>query len=416
MSDRDGSVSDLRRELERWLDEHWDPEQSLLAWRTLLVRSGWGCSTWPAAWGGRGLSSSDGDVVTSTLANYGVPGVTDGVGMHLATPTLLEHGSDDLKSRLLQPTATGAVVWCQLFSEPGAGSDLAGLTTKAERDDDEWVVTGQKVWNTGAAHADLGLLLARTDWTVPKHQGISYFVLPMKQDVITVRPLRQMNGHSSFNEVFLDNARVPGDNLVGDAGRGWAAALTTLAHERRLAASKRPPIPRDRDGRCWHEAVAEQRAASEPHKWYPQRAGRVDLLVEQASAMNRSSDPVVRQAVAQVHARALTARWTAQRAAAARGRPPGPDGSLGKLMSSDIARAASAAHTSIAGSSGMIDGTQSPAHGVVAEIFVSVPGQSIAGGTDEIQHNIIGERILGLPKEPYGDVDRPFREIRSNAP
>jgi alkylation response protein AidB-like acyl-CoA dehydrogenase len=225
-----------------------------------------------------------------------------------------------------------------------------------------------------------------------------------------------MNGHSSFNEVFLDEARVPAANLIGDVGKGWTAALTTLAHERRLAATKRPTGPRDRDGRCWRESLAEQRAASEPHKWYPQRAGRVDLLLERAEANQRGNDPLVRQEIARVQSLAMTARWTAQRAAAARraGRPPGPEGSLGKLMSSSIARAASHAHGVIAGNSGTIDGPESPAHGVIAEIFVSVPGQSIAGGTDEIQHNIIAERILGLPKEPSVDGDRPFRDVSKN--
>jgi alkylation response protein AidB-like acyl-CoA dehydrogenase len=366
-------------------------------------------------WGGRELPAAAAASIANTIAEFGAPGAPQTVGMLLAAPTLVEHGSSELNARLLKKTATGEIVWCQLFSEPGAGSDLAGLTTRAVRDGDEWVIAGQKVWNTGAAQADLGLLLARTDWDVPKHAGITYFVLPMRQPGVEVRPLRQMNGHASFNEVFLDDARVPGGNVVGEVGHGWQTALTTLAHERRLATSTRVAMPRDATGRVWREALAEQRAASEPHKWYPQRAGRTDLLAERAVATGRSSDPLVRQEVARVVGLATAAQLTAQRAAVARtsGRM-GPEGSLGKLMSSVIARAASRAHSAITGTAGMLAAPDAPLGGLITEIFVSVPGQSIAGGTDEIQHNIIGERILGLPKEPASDRDLPFRRVPRN--
>ena len=160
--------------------------------------------------------------------------------MSLAAPTIVTHGSDELRSRILRPTITGEVTWTQLFSEPGAGSDLAGLSTTAVRDGDDWIVNGQKVWNTSAHHADYGMLLARTDWDVPKHQGISYFVLPMKQPGVEVRPILQMNRHSSFNEVFLTDARIPAANLVGDLGDGWRVARTTLMHERTFATLRRP--------------------------------------------------------------------------------------------------------------------------------------------------------------------------------
>ena len=226
---------DVRAEVRGWIAAHWDPELSLLEWRRQLVEAGWAVPSWPRAWGGRDLPAALAEVAAEELARAGAPGVADGVGMHLAVPTLLEHGSDQLNHRLIPATVTGEITWCQLFSEPGAGSDLAGLTTRADRDGDTWVVNGQKVWNTSAHHADYGLLLARTDWDVPKHQGISYLVLPMHQAGVEVRPLRQMNGHASFNEVFLTDAEVPVDHLVGAEGGGWGVALTTLAHERRLA-------------------------------------------------------------------------------------------------------------------------------------------------------------------------------------
>jgi alkylation response protein AidB-like acyl-CoA dehydrogenase len=408
--------TEVRDEVRRWVHESWDPDLCLLEWRARLVDAGWACPTWPTVWGGRGLPVAFAEVVANTLAELGVPGAPESVGMHLAVPTLLEHGSDDLNKRLLRSTATGEIVWCQLFSEPAAGSDLAGLITRAERDGDEWTVSGQKVWNTGAAQADFGLLLARTDWDVPKHQGLTYFILPMRQSSVEVRPLRQMNGHASFNEVFLDEARLPVSNVVGGVGNGWRVALTTLAHERRLASSPRNRAGPGPTGRAWREALAEQRAATEPHKWYPQRAGRVDLLIERAVATGTTANPVVRQEIAKVLSAASAAKWTARRAAAARtlGRPPGPEGSLGKLATSNIARAASHAHSLMAGASGMLAGSDAPLGGTITEIFVSVPGQSIAGGTDEIQHNIIAERILGLPKEPSSDLAVPFRQVSRN--
>jgi alkylation response protein AidB-like acyl-CoA dehydrogenase len=403
-------------ELRRWIDAAWDPELGLVEWRTRLADAGWACPTWPREWGGRSLPAALADVVADELANAGVPGPPDGVGMYLAAPTILAHGSDDLKRRFLRPTVTGEMTWCQLFSEPGAGSDLAGLNTRAEPDGDEWSVSGQKVWSTGAAHAEFGLLLARTDWDVPKHRGIAYFILPMRQPGVEVRPLRQMNGHASFNEVFLDDARVPASNVIGQLGDGWKVALTTLAHERRLAPVRRITSRRRMSGRAWGEAIAERIAVSEPHKWYPQRAGRPDLVVERAVATGKARDPVVRQEIAKLIALAWAAKWTAQRAAAARalGRPPGPEGSLGKLASSNIARAAARVHALIADASGMLAGSGAPLDGTIAEIFLSVPAISIAGGTDEIQRTILAERILGLPKEPEADRDVPFRRVRRN--
>ena len=332
--------------------------------------------------------------------------------MMLVAPVLLEHGSDDLKRRFIRPTVTGEITWCQLFSEPGAGSDLAGLATRAERDGDDWLVTGQKVWSTGAATADFGLLLARTNWDVPKHRGITAFVLPMRQPGVQVRPLRQMNGHSSFNEVFFDAAVVPAGHVIGEPGGGWTVARATLAHERRLASF--PPPPATATGLAWREAIAERTAAAEPHKWYPQRAGRPDLVIPQARSAGRAADPIVRQEIARLIELSWSARWMADRVAAARaaGQPPGPEGSLGKLASSRIAQQAARVHTLIAGTSAMLAGPGSPLDGIIAEILVSVPGISIAGGTDEIQRTIIAERVLGLPREPDASKDLPFRQVR----
>ena len=408
-------VAALREEVRGWLEVSWDPELSLVEWRRRLFDAGWAAPAWPREWGGRELSSSDADVVTAEIARFGAVAVPGGVGMTLAGPTLLTHAADHLKQLLLPRTVTGEITWCQLFSEPSAGSDLAGLTTRAERDGDEWVVNGQKVWNTSAHHADYGLLVARTDWDVPKHRGLTYFALPMRQPGVEVRPLRQANGYASFNEVFLSDARVPADHVVGDIGDGWAVALTTLSHERRLAIALRgAPVPPG-EARVFREAREEWVKANEPYVWYPQRAGRADLVVRRAAATGRGDDPNVRQEVARAVSTAWVAQWTARRAAAARaaGRPPGPEGSLAKLASSNVARACRRAHEAIDAGSVMLAGADGSEDGVIAEVVLSVPAVSIAGGTDEIQHNIIAERVLGLPRDPSIDRDVPFRNVLS---
>jgi alkylation response protein AidB-like acyl-CoA dehydrogenase len=401
-------------EVRAWLEAHWDPERSLREWRELLVDSGWGVPTWPRAWFGRGLPLALAKVVSEELERVGAVGPAAGVGMGLAAPTLLEHGSDDLRRRLLRPIITGEHTWCQLFSEPGSGSDLAGLTTRAQFDGEHWIVNGQKVWTTSAHHARYGMLLARTDWDVSKHRGISYFVLEMDQPGVEVRPLRQMNGHASFNEVFLTDARVAPEDVIGEIGGGWTVALATLAHERGLAALRGSEVPGE--GRTRREYREELAHVMAPYVWYPQRAGRADLVIERARATGRGRGAVLRDAIAQLHALVRASEWTQHRAAAARaaGHPPGAEGSIGKLCASQIARAAATVHTRIAGADAMLAGADGPLEGLIAEILLSVPGQSIAGGTDEIQHNILGERVLGLPKEPAVDVGRAFRDVPKN--
>jgi alkylation response protein AidB-like acyl-CoA dehydrogenase len=396
----------LRGELAAWLASNWDPDGTLVGWRERLADAGWARPSWPSAWGGRDLPAAASDVVEAELAAHGIVGVPEGVGMLLCAPTVLEHGDDAARRRFLRPTLTGALTWCQLFSEPGAGSDLAGLTTRAI-----------EVWTTSAGHADVGLLLARTDPDVPKHAGLTCFVLPMRQPGVEVRPLRQMNGHASFNEVFLDDAVVPPGHVIGAVGDGWRVALTTLSHERRMAILTRgAPWRHAVTGRVLREAIDEHDRVAEPYRWYPQRAGRVDLVVPRASATGASRDPLVRDRMAALLATARTAQLTSERATAARahGRAPGPEGSIGKLASSRIARAAARVHTSIGGATAMLSGADAPLDGTIAEVLVSVPAISIAGGTDEIQRNNVSERVLGLPREPAFDRDIPFNQVPHN--
>lgn len=408
---------EVRAELRDWLRHAWDPSLPLLEWRARLVDAGWAMPSWAPQWHGRGLPAWADEVVRAELRAAGAVSVPYGSGVSLAAPTILEHGPDPVRKRFLRPALVGEHKWCQLFSEPGAGSDLAGLTATAVRDGDQWVVTGQKLWNTSAHYADYGILIARTDWDVPKHRGLTYFVLPMKQPGVVVRPLRQMNGYSSFNEVFLDQAVIPADHVVGEVGEGWAVAQTTLAYERKYGAMARPDHLRRGAGRAVDEALDEADRHFETYHWYPQRAGRPDLVVEHARQRGLERDPVVRQEIARLISMQRVAAWTAGRARIARelGRPPGAEGSIGKLSQSLIARQSSKVHSLLGGPAALLHGEEGAFGGTIAEVFESVPGQSIAGGTDEIQRNILGERILGLPREPSADRDRPFREVPRNA-
>jgi alkylation response protein AidB-like acyl-CoA dehydrogenase len=403
----------IRQEVREWVTRNWDPSLSLRDWRELLVSSGWAVPSWPVRWYGRGLPAWADDIVADEIRRcHAVASIPAG----LAGPTILEQGPDLVRERFLRTLLTGAETWCQLFSEPSAGSDIAGLRTTAVLDGDSWIVNGQKVWNTSAHHADLGMLLARTNWDVPKHAGISYLILPMHQPGVEARPIRQMNKHSSFNEVFLTDARVPRDWVVGQVNQGWTAALATLAHERRLARMRQPNLEGVDPGLALEQARAEAAEIARVYSWYPQRAGRPDLVIEHARSTGVTADPLIRQEIARLITLQLVSQWTAERAQRAResGRPPGPEGSIGKLAASNIARQAAKVHSMIAGANGLLAGEdpRGPLNGLLAEVTLSVPAQSIAGGTDEIQHNIIGERVLGLPREPDPFRGRPYREVR----
>lgn len=403
----------VAEEVLAWFNETWDPDRSLLAWRELLVDSGWAVPSWSKEWFGRDFPAWADRVAHHTIREAGGVAVPLGGGMGLAAPTIYDHGSDALKAKYLRPTLTGELLWCQLFSEPVAGSDLAGLKTTAVRDGDDWIVNGQKVWNTSAHHADMGILVARSDWDAVKHAGLTYFLIDMHQDNIEVRPIDQMNYHNSFNEVFLTDAVVPHENVVAGVGDGWMVARGTLAHERRFSSRGTQHFRPEASGRVIDEARAESDEHKKTYVWYPQRQGRVDLVIDRAVAAGSADDPLVRQEVMKVTAVHRAAALTAERAKAARelGRPPGAEGSIGKLSLSEIARKCNSTHSRIAGAQGMLREGDDPLDAVVAEVLISTPAQSIAGGTDEIQHNILGESMLGLPKEPAADRGMPFRDV-----
>ncbi len=409
--------ADVRAEVSAWLKENWDPTLGLVEWREKLIDSGWGAPTWPTEWYGKGYSDLFGRAIDEEFDKIGAVTVARTGIRNLAAATILVHGSELHKKKFLRRILTGEDTWCQLFSEPGSGSDLAGATSRADKKGNKWIVNGQKVWTTSAHHAQYGLLLARTDWDVAKHKGLSYFILDIEQDGVEVVPLKQMNGHASFNQVFFTDAEIEPEFQVGELGEGWAIATTTLMHERRGADGlRRWQQASDRKGRCYEEEAEEIAHQLEPYKWYPQRAGRVDLVIERAKETGKNTDPAVRQEIAKLMIMAKSAEWTARRARAAQeqGQPQGPGGSIGKLTSSNVAKQAAHVHTMITGAEAMLTGDDSPMDGTIAEILVSFPATSIAGGTDEIQRNIISERVLKMPKEIRMDADMPFRDVPRN--
>ncbi len=413
----DITEASVRAECRAWLEANWDPELGLIEWRNKLADTGWGTPHWPSAWHGRDLPVGMVAVVEEEFKRIGAIGVAK-VGIRvLAAATILSHGSDYLKEKFLRRSLTGEDAWCQLFSEPGSGSDAAGAVTRADLKGNQWIVNGQKVWTSGAHKADYGLLLARTDWDVPKHAGLSYFIIDMHQPGITVQPLKQMNGHATFNQVFLTDAVVPPENLMGRVGQGWAVTTTTLMHERRGADGLRTwAMGSDTPGRVYAEEREEIAVSLAPYKWYPNRAGRIDLIIQRATDTGKLGDPAVRQEIAKLMIMSKSAEWTARRARTAQeqGGAQGPEGSLGKLASSHIARAAARVHTLMSGADALLTGEDGALNGTIAEILVSVPAGSIAGGTDEIQRNIISERVLEMPKEPREDTGRPFRDVPRN--
>jgi alkylation response protein AidB-like acyl-CoA dehydrogenase len=410
----------VRREVQAFLDEGWDPDLTVADWWERLAESGWAAPTWPEEWMGRGLPREAAGVVAEELRAAGALSPPAGLGMLLAGPTILAHGTDEQKARYLRPIVTGQEAWCQLFSEPGAGSDLASLQTRAERDGDEWRVNGQKVWTSGGQTADLGMLLARTDPDAPKHKGISYFAFPMDQPGVEVRPLREMTGRSLFSEVFFDDARVADDAIIGGLDNGWLVANTTLANERAGLGSGGSgagggAFPGPKGGMLEARAGDVAQGVGRGRAVQPAAFGRATTLLEElARKLGRDDDPTVRQRLAELYMLNELGRMTALRvkAARARGKGPGPEANTAKLLMSRITRLSRDLGLQILGADGMLTGADTPGRGVVQEMALFAPAVSIYGGSDEIQKNIIGERVLGLPKEPGPDKSTPFRDLK----
>jgi acyl-CoA dehydrogenase len=350
--------------------ERWRP------WQRLLSEHGWASITWPRRYGGRGLGPIEQIIWNQERARVGIGESLFVVGIGLAGPTIIAHGNEEQRQRYLGPMLRGEEIWCQLFSEPGAGSDLAGLATRAERDGDAWVVSGQKTWCSGGHYASWGILLARSDPRVPKHEGLSYFLLDMRSAGVEIRPLRQMTGGSHFNEVFLNAVRVPDTQRLGPVGEGWKAAMTTLMNER------------------IHIGGIEG--------WL-----NFDDLVAHARAQGRRLDPLLRDELARLYTWVKTLELLNARVITklGHGENPTAESSVMKLALARIVSKAAEIGVDLLGPDGL------RRRGTWQNQLLGAPALHIAGGTDEIQKNVAAERVLGLPSEPRSDRDLPFEEL-----
>ena len=415
------TVAALAAEVQAWVDANWDESVTVREWWRRLFDAGYSHSTWPAGLGGFGASPADARVVLGVLArNQVVAAPVGNVAATLAAPTLLDHGTPAQIEEFVRPIGLGEAAWCQLFSEPGSGSDLASIGARAVRDGDEWIVTGQKVWNSGADAADFGMLLARTDPDQPKHRGMTYFVVDMHQPGIEARPLKQMNGQATFCEVFLTEARVRDDRVIGALNDGWRVAQTTLFHERSMVAvaGGLPGLYPARSGpagdldRTVGEIVERARRAARGQSRLRSGAVPVKVMIELAHQHGVAGDPTLRQELARYVTHVRVSGWTARRIAAARGRLTGADGSMAKVNTSRVCQDSRDLSYRIVGARGMLAGPESPLAGELQTIALGSPGIRIGGGTDEIQLNVLGERALGLPREPGDDRDLPYRDLK----
>jgi alkylation response protein AidB-like acyl-CoA dehydrogenase len=381
------SGDELRVELRAWLAEHPPPPveiaataedaQTLRAWQQTLHAGHWVGIHWPVEYGGRGASIAHVAIYNEELARAGAPPLLGRAGVTLVGPTLMAHGTEEQRVRWMRRILGADDVWCQLFSEPGAGSDLARLSTRAEKRGGVYRVTGQKVWSSYATFADMGIALVRTDPDVSPHKGISMLVIPMDAPGVEVRPLRQMTGECEFDEVYLDDVEVPVENLVGPENEGWAVANTTLANERGASF-------------IWKEQVLHQAA--------------MRVLAAACARRGRANDPVVRQRLARSWIDVEIFRLHNARTLArlVRGEEIGATSSIVKLFWAEMSQRFAETASAVLGPEAVLTGDDkdAPDGGRWARALLSTRANSIMGGTSEIQRNIIGERILGLPREP----------------
>ncbi len=438
-------TEELLSDLRSWLTDNWDPDLTVGEWWERLGLAGWSAPGLPTNAYGKAMARSDTVLVQQEIANCGALGAPAGLGLLLAAPTIATHGTQGQIDLYVRDIVTGRKAWCQLFSEPQAGSDLAGLQTRAVRDGDEWIVNGQKVWTSGGQYADLGMLLARTDPDVPKHQGISYFAFEMLQDGVDVRPLKEMTGHALFNEVFITDARVADSALIGGVNNGWAAANTTLMNERAGLGSgggnaaggglAQPGTVMGMLSRRVGDVVGARPVQSGNQK--SQRPGGAlgamrggaSLLITLAQTRGVNTDAGIRQELARLYTLGELGRFNGLRTKAVKEQGKDIPGmpNVAKLSMSQIVRLTRDLGLRISGPAGMLHAYESddkaalkhatgdPFAGGITEMALFAQAPPIYGGTDQIQRNIIGERVLGLPKEPNNDRVTPFSQLPKNA-
>jgi alkylation response protein AidB-like acyl-CoA dehydrogenase len=396
----DAEAAQVDAAIDAFLADHDVAGMDPMEYRGARYDAGLAWIHFPVGFGGLGLVPKLQSVVERRMREAGAPATPEVLffGLGLAGPTVVTHGSDEVRNRLLRPMFTGEEAWCQLFSEPGAGSDLAGLGTKAVKDGDEWVVNGQKVWNTMAHLADRGMLVTRTDPDQPKHKGLTYFAVDMHAPGVEVRPLRQITGEAEFNEVYLTDVRIPDADRIGDVGDGWRVSMTTLMNERTTIGGGGGTRPRGSG------------PIAEAMRLWGERADK---------------DPVLRDELMKRWIDAETLRLTTLRASAsAKAGNPGPEGSVLKLRFAEINKDIYELCIDLLGADAMIEvdytmrrseiiGLEGPP-GSSRKMFLRSRANSIEGGTSEIMRNILGERVLGLPGEPRTDKELPWSQVPRN--
>jgi alkylation response protein AidB-like acyl-CoA dehydrogenase len=437
-AERTSQARDAVEEVTEWLKQNWDPDLTVAEWWERLGTSGWAAPGLPEHAYGKGLNRNDTVAVQGAIAEFGALGAPGGLGLLLAAPTIATHGTQEQIDLYVRDIVTGQKAWCQLFSEPGAGSDLAGLQTRAIKDGDEWIVTGQKVWTSGGQVADLGMLIARTDPDVPKHQGITYFGIDMHQKGVEVRPLVEMTGHAMFNEVFMEEAVTPDSSLIGGLNNGWAVANTTLMNERAglgsggggAAGSAATPgtVVNDLAKRAG-DFVSGRGPSRRRGGGGGMFGGSYQMLVDLAKGNGKIDDPVVRQDLMKLHTLNELGRMNNLRAKAAKAIGQDVPGlpNISKLSMSEIVRQQRDIGLRIIGPYGTLhaykpedqgplnEATGNPFAAMVTGMSLFAQGPPIYGGTDQVQRNIIGERVLGLPKEANNDKTAAFKDLPKNA-
>ena len=387
----------FRAEASSWLAENaptddafraLSPLEQAKVWQKRKYDAGWACIGWAPDFGGRGSSAIEEVIWRQEESQYDLPANFFLIGQGMIGPTLMAWASDEDKARFLPQLASGEEVWCQLFSEPAGGSDLAALRTRAERDGDDWVINGQKIWTSGAHYSDYGVIVVRTDPTVPKHKGLSYFYIDMKAPGVEIKPIKQLTGDSDFNEVYFTDVRVSDSQRLGEVGQGWQVSLTTLMNERAAIGGSFGQM----DVSLAMSVAAEVEIDGRP-------------ALEDAAVRARIADWYVQEAgLKYTGYRSLTAL--------SRGALPGPENSIGKLVGAPKMQAMSSYLMDLLGASGAIaDEALAVKAGIIQRAYMGAPGLRIAGGTDEIMANIIAERVLGLPQEPRLDKGIPFNEV-----
>ncbi len=360
-------------------------------WQAKKAEAGYAKITWPKELGGLGGTPLQQVIFNQEEGKAGLGGNSPfAIGLGMCIPTVMAYCGKDTLARYVKPALYGEEIWCQLFSEPAGGSDVAGLRTRAERDGDDWIVNGQKIWTTGAQFSDYGLLLTRTDANAPKHKGLTMFHLSMKTPGVEVRPIKQASGASGFNEVFFTDVRIPDSQRVGEVGQGWQVALTTLMHERLAVGG----------GQGGGLDVPQLLALAR------------ELELEDGPAIKNAS---VREKLADWYVRSAGLKYTTYRTmtALSKGQQPGPEASIAKVVVASKLQDLSAFGMELEGEAGALTGADAPAHGAFQMGWLGAPGLRIAGGTDEILRNIIAERVLGLPQDVRLDKDVPFNQLPS---